>query len=401
MASMKKIGKSYRITVELGKDSKGKRQRKYITIKDKKIASNILAHYNAEEKFGGFVTPNKKKFKDTMEHWLYNHALFNVEILTFVSYYEPMYNYIIPKLGEIYTQQLTVSDLEQYYAYLMNDCGLSANTVKHHHANIHKALKIAKKNKEIISNVADDVELPKVEEYENQVYNSEQLHALFELVADTDLYIPVMIGAYTGLRRSEVVGLQWDDIDFEERVIHVKHAKITVRKKFRKFLKPKHGELTPDGHLLKKPKNKTSYRDVPMCDALYEILWKWRIAQKDLRAKIEQNTLKINLGNKTLKLGKKTVYNEFVCTMLEDGREMKPDFITQCFHRVILNSDLPMIRFHDLRGTLATLLIENDENIKYVSELLGHYDTRTTERYYAKTVKARMQKVGSTIDAVI
>lgn len=385
MASMKKIGKSYRITVELGKDTNGKRQRKYITIKDKKIANNILAHYNSQEKFGGFVTPNKKKFKETMEHWLYNHALFNVEFLTFVSYYEPMYKYIIPKLGDIYTQQLTVSDLEQYYAYLMNDCGLSANTVKHHHANIHKALKIAKKNKEVITNVADDVELPKIDEYENQVYNSEQLHTLFSLVKGKNLFIPIMIGAYTGLRRSEVVGLKWENIDFNERIIHVKHAKIRPRKKFLTYLKPKHGELTQDGNLLKKPKNKTSYRDVPMSEILYEVLWKWRIEQKGLR----------------VKLGDKAIYNDFVCTMREDGREMKPDLITQSFHNLLIKNDLPLIRFHDLRGTLATLLIENDENIKYVSELLGHYDTKTTERYYAKTVKARMQKVATKIDNVI
>lgn len=385
MASMKKIGKSYRITVELGRDTNGKRQRKYITIKDKKMATNILAHYNSQEKFGGFVTPNKKKFKETLEHWLYNHALFNVEFLTFVSYYEPMYKYIIPKLGEIYTQQLTVSDLEQYYAYLMNDCGLSANTVKHHHANIHKALKVAKKNKEVMTNVADDVELPKVDVYEHKVYTSEQLHTLFSLVKGKDLFIPVIIGAYTGLRRSEVVGLQWEDINFKERIIHVKHAKIRPRKKFLKYLKPKHGEMTQDGNLLKKTKNKTSTRDVPMSEVLYEVLWKWRIEQKGLR----------------FKLGKDAIYNDFVCTMLEDGREMKPDLVTQSFHNLLVNNNLPIIRFHDLRGTLATLLIENDENIKYVSELLGHYDTRTTERYYAKTVKARMKKVATKIDDVI
>lgn len=385
MASMKKIGKSYRITVELGRDTTGKRQRKYITIKDKKMATNILAHYNSQEKFGGFVTPNKKKFKETLEHWLYNHALFNVEFSTFVSYYEPMYKYIIPKLGEIYTQQLTVSDLEQYYAYLMNECSLSANTVKHHHANIHKALKVAKKNKEVMTNVADDVELPKVDVYEHKVYTSEQLHTLFSLVKGKDLFIPVIIGAYTGLRRSEVVGLQWEDIDFKERMIHVKHAKIRPREKYLKYLKPKHGEITQDGNLLKKTKNKTSTRDVPMSEVLYEVLWKWRIEQKGLR----------------FKLGKDAIYNEFVCTMLEDGREMKPDLITHSFHNLLVKNNLPIIRFHDLRGTLATLLIENDENIKYVSELLGHYDTRTTERYYAKTVKARMQKVATKIDNVI
>ncbi len=58
---------------------------------------------------------------------------------------------------------------------------------------------------------------------------------------NTDLFIPVIIGAFTGLRRSEVVGLQWKDIDFKEKVIHVKHAKVRLRSKFRKYLKPKHG----------------------------------------------------------------------------------------------------------------------------------------------------------------
>ena len=385
MASIKKIGKSYRITIELGKDNNGKRQRKYVTIKDKKIANSILAHYNSQEKFGGIVTPSKKRFKNTMEEWLYNHALFTTEISTFASYYEPMYKYIIPKLGDIYTQQLTVTDLESYYSYLMNDCELSINTVKHHHANIHKALKIAKKNKDVITNVADDVELPKAEDYENQVYNAEQLHTLFSLIKGKDLYIPVMIGIYTGLRRSEIVGLTWKDIDFKNRIIYVRHAKIRLRKKFLPYLKAKHGELTEEGNLLKKPKNKTSYREVPMSNTLYEILWEWRFKQKWLRIKLKD----------------KAIYNDFVCTMREDGREMKPDYISQSFHNLLVKNNLPLIRFHDLRGTLATLLIENDENIKYVSELLGHYDTRTTERYYAKTVPARMQQVANKIDSVI
>lgn len=187
------------------------------------------------------------------------------------------------------------------------------------------------------------------------------------------------------MRRSEIVGLRWCDIDFKNKVIYVKHAKVTIREKFKEFYKEKHGEITAEGHLLKKPKNKTSYREIPMSETLYNVLWQWYIEQKGLRIKAKD----------------KAVYNDFVCTMREDGREMKPDYITQAFHNLLVKYNLPLIRFHDLRGTLASLLIESDENIKYVSELLGHYDSRTTERYYAKTVKARMQKVGSKIDEVI
>lgn len=119
---------------------------------------------------------------------------------------------------------LTPKHIQDYYTYEMKERGVSANTVIHRHANIHKALKYAVKIGLIDSNPSDRIERPKKEKFVGSIYNQEELEQLFEIVKGDPIELAVILGAFYGLRRSEVVGLKWSAIDFKQKIITIRHT---------------------------------------------------------------------------------------------------------------------------------------------------------------------------------
>lgn len=132
-------------------------------------------------------------------------------------------NYFDERYPHLLLGNLTALQLQQFYNDKFNS-GLSGNSVKHYHANIHKALKYAVKMDMLDVNVADKVELPKIQKFEANFYNKDELEQLFEVFKGDRLELVVHIAAYYGLRKSEIIGLKWDSVNFEEK-------KLTVRRK--------------------------------------------------------------------------------------------------------------------------------------------------------------------------
>ena len=147
---------------------------------------------------------------------------------------------------------------------------VSANTVKHRHANIHKAFAYAYKTDLIQSNPADKVELPKIEKYSGQFYNQKQIENLIRVVKGDPIEFGVITASFYGLRRSEVLGLKWDAIDFENKTITIRH---TVH------------EVTIDGKTRivasDTTKTKSSYRSLPLVKPFEEILLKMKREQEE------------------------------------------------------------------------------------------------------------------------
>ena len=127
------------------------------------------------------------------------------------------------KNTKITLQNIKPKHIQEFYQYLLDD-GLSGNTVKHYHANIRKALQYAMKTDIILSNPADKVDLPKIEEYKPKFYTSDEVKILLNEVIGTKLEIPVMIDCFYGFRRSEVIGLKWSAVDFENDTITIDHT---------------------------------------------------------------------------------------------------------------------------------------------------------------------------------
>ena len=233
---------------------------------------------------------------------------------------------------------------------------VSANTVIHRHANIRKALQYALKLGLIGFNPADRVERPKKNKYVATTYNEKELENLFSVVKSKRIEFAVILGAFYGLRRSEIVGIKWDAIDFERKTFTIKH---TVT------------EVMLDGKVTmidkERTKTKSSYRTLPLVKPFEELL---------LRMKAEQEINRRVCGSAYSRKYLDYIY------VNELGELVRPNFITQNFAIVLANNKLKKIRFHDLRHSCASLLYAHGVSLKEIQEWLGHSDISTTSNIY-------------------
>lgn len=212
----------------------------------------------------------------------------------------------------------------------MLDNGLTANTVKHRHANIRKALQYAYVTDLIPNNPATKVELPKIEKYVGHYYNATQLGQAFKIFKGDPAEFGVITAAFYGLRRGEVVGLKWDAIDFEQKTITIRH---TVT------------ETTVDGKsrliLADSTKTKSSFRTLPLVEPFEQFL---------LKMKAEQEQNRKLCGSCYSK-----DYLDYIYVN-EIGELVKPGYLTAHVPAVLEQHNMPRIRFHDLRHSCASLL---------------------------------------------
>lgn len=270
---------------------------------------------------------------------------------------------------KITLQNIKPKHIQDFYQYLLDD-GLSGNTVKHYHANIRKALQYAMKTDIIPSNPADKVDLPKIEEYNPNFYTSDEVKTLLNEVIGTKLEIPVMIDCFYGFRRSEVIGLKWSAIDFENKTITINHT-----------ITQSNGKLI----IRDKTKTKSSKRTLPLEPIVESFLL-------ELKEKQEKN--KELCGNS---------YNqewlEYICVDV-CGNLIRPDYVTETFLKLLKKKNLKQIRFHDLRHTCASILLKNGANMKEIQAWLGHSNYNTTANLYAHLDTSSVNDVGKVITNV-
>ena len=252
-------------------------------------------------------------------------------------------------------KQLRPTDIQVFYMEQLKR--VKANSVIHYHANIHKALKYAVKIDLLDSNPADKVERPKKNPFMGSFYDSDEVEKLFEAAKGTVLEIPVFLGAFYGLRRSEVLGLKWSAIDFQNNTITVKHSVTSCN------LDGKHIQVAQDT-----TKTKSSLRILPLVPAFREKLLEVRDHQKECKR------LCGKCYNKQ--------YQEYICVD-EMGNLISPHYLTSAFPKLLEKNGLRRIRFHDLRHSCASLLLANGVPMKQIQEWLGHSDFSTTANVYA------------------
>ena len=239
--------------------------------------------------------------------------------------------------------------MDQYYAYLQNQ-GLSANTAIHHHANIHKALKDAVRLDLVSRNVADLVERPVKVNYTPNHYSADEANELLEKLHGHWLWLPVLLSLFYGLRRSEVLGLQWRSIDFTNGTILIQHARIHQETNGQ--------EVSVGRDILKR---KSSYRTLPMTKEIKSAFMSERERQ---------------LRNKQLKP------EDYVC-LTSEGEPISPNNYSQAFKKFLRDHGLREVRLHDLRHTCAAVLIQNRTPLIEVQQWLGHSTLETTANLYA------------------
>ena len=340
-------------------DSAGKRKPKWIstglTIKgNKKRAEQMLME--ERRKYANAKTGDDVLFEDFMEQWL-EIVKSTVSITTYSSYVNAVKSIIAPyfRKKKILLRDLQAHDIQMFYQEQLQR--VKASSVIHYHANIHKALKYAVKNDMIPSNPADKVERPKQDKFYGNFYDRDELNKLFEAVAGTKLELPVLLGAFYGLRRSEIVGLKWSAIDFEQNTITISHTVTSCNLDGKCVIVAK--DTT---------KTKSSRRTLPLVPYFHEKL---------LAVKAQQER-----NQKLCGRSYNREFLEYIC--VDDiGDRFKPNYITSQFPKLLERNGFRKIRFHDLRHSCASLLLASGVPMKHIQEWLGHSDFSTTANIYA------------------
>ena len=259
-------------------------------------------------------------------------------------------------------RRYTLQDLERHPKYIqefyqsMLNSGLSPSTVIRRHANVRKCLQYAFQIGLIKSNPADRVEKPRKIKYEATIYNKEELDMLFKAVKGDPLGLAVIVGAFYGLRRSEVVGLKWNAIDFEKKTISIRHTVV-------QFTMGGQSQIVYKDST----KTKSSCRTLPLVPP-FELLLRQLKAEQSANQKV--------CGNCYCQDYLEYIYVDAM------GHLIKPNFITQHFEILLKKNNLKKIRFHDLRHSCASLLYANGVALKDIQEWLGHSDIGTTSNIY-------------------
>lgn len=351
------------------RDENGKRKTPWISTNlpvkgNKKRAENFMMDVRRN-----FVPPNVQRieereamqkgdilFTDFLLKWL-RVAKSTVKLTTYASYEMMATKIIIPyfQMLNIKLKELTTEDIQEFYSAQLER--VSANTVIHYHAVIHRALKYAVKIKTIQSNPAVNVERPRKEKFIGSFYDKKEINTLFDIIQGHPLEVAIKLAAFYGLRREEIIGLKWTAIDFENNTLTIQHTVTECN------LDGKHIEVASDT-----AKTDSSLRTMPLVTNFREML----LAKKE-----KQEHYRKLCGRSYCK-----EYLDYIFVN-EMGERWKPRYLSDGFKRILEQNGLRRIRFHDLRHTCASLLLANNVPMKKIQEWLGHSDFSTTANIYA------------------
>ena len=274
-----------------------------------------------------------------------------------------------PQIGGIPLADLTSLDLQRFYKHLLDGGrvdrieakkkpkGLAPKTVRNIHQMIGSAYNLAMEQKLVSKNPTQGCALPKVEHKEMRTLTADQLSAFFREARDSGVYELYYLDLATGLRRGELLGLKWTDIDLDRGVLKIQRA-----------------ISRQNGKVMEAPlKTKNAYRTLPLSADAIDVL------------KAQKN-----------KVGS----SEWVFPS-PTGCPMSPDSVLHMLQRVLKRAGLPRIRFHDLRHTFATMALQNGVDVKTVSSMLGHYSAGFTLDTYAHVTTDAQMKAAQTMGSIL
>ena len=251
---------------------------------------------------------------------------------------------------------LTPKLIEDFIEYMAMEklCGTTQND---YIRLLNMCLIYATKKDHILKNPMDKVDRPRKSKSKAQFYTKQEAEKLLEAARDTEIYIPVLLAIFYGLRRSEACGLLWDSIDWENDQIRIEH------KAYRDELKPGAPIIITEDM-----KTESSRRTLPLIPYVRDELLRHKEKQKQYR--------------KAFRDGYNQKWKDCVCVD-SIGNLISPDRLTQAFSALLKKNGLRHIRFHDLRHSCASFLVANGIPIKQVQLYMGHSNYSTTADIYA------------------
>ena len=304
-----------------------------------------------------------------MEVWFQDYAKIKVRPSSHQTYQGYIHNHIRPNIGDIPLEKLTSLDLQKFYKKLLTQGrvnrveargqpkGLSAKTVRNIHQILSSALKLAQEQRLIRTNPAEGCALPRVEHQEMKTLTTVQLASFFREARESGVFELYYLELATGLRRGELLGLKWEDVDLQRGDLRVRRQVSRI-----------------NGEVVEAPlKTKNAYRTLPLAEDTVSVL-------REQRRKVGNSPWVFPSPN---------------------GGPISPDSVLHMLHRVLKRAGLPKVRFHDLRHTFATLALQNGVDVKTVSGMLGHFSAGFTLDTYAHITSAAQRQAAQTMGSVL
>lgn len=314
-------------------------------------------------------------FSDWIKVWL-ERIRYSLSDNTYFSYRQTIHNVICPYFA---SKGFRLYELEDYhiadfYAYRMKNDGVSASTIRHYHANIRKALSYAVNHKIIKSNPAKYVELPRLLPHKANYYESDTLKRLLSYIKGDDMEVVIYLAAWFGLRRGEIAGLRWCDVDFNKRVISITG---TMQDKGESGSKLKNLRYVP------RTKSSASLRELAMPNSAVEFLLRLKREQDERKKKISYNHL----------------WDDFICVR-PNGDIIPLEYMSRRVPVLTELAGLPRLRLHELRHTNISLLLERGANIKELQVWAGHSTEKMTADVYSHVSRKAMVKLADMLDDI-
>lgn len=335
---------------------------------NKKEAERILAETIAQINNGSFYQPPKTTFKEYGEKWLQDYAMGAVKESTFRAYHSIIQNNVNPALGHYPISKITPSMIQNYFADILR-IKRSAKTANNHLTLLKTMFKHARRWGYIRVNPAEDIDKAREEHQEMDYLQPDEIRLLLDN-SDEPWRTIFMTAIFTGMRRGELLGLQWGDIDWQSNQIRVRRS-LFWQTHFEKSAR--HREARP---VFGAPKSKRSVRSIIMSPQL-------------------RKALEIHRINAPV-----SPFDLVFCN--KSGNPIDPDnMVHREFHPALIRAGLRKIRFHDLRHTYTSLLIAQDANAKFIQSQLGHASVQTTFDRYGHLLPLKRDEVGLMLDATV
>lgn len=368
--SLRQRGKdTWELTVDLGRDpASGRRRRLFETVKGKRKAQTRLHELISNAQAGYSLRAERITLGEYLDLWLSGYVAQNTRPRTAEGYRSKLRLHIIPSLGKTPLRSLEPLAIQGLYDRLL-DKSLSPTSVAQIHRILREAMETAVTQEYIARNPCNAVTPPRPERKTMRWLNAKELQRVLEAAIATPYYAAIYTSLFTGLRRSEVLGLRVRDIDLVLGQVHVVQALQYV---------------TGQGVAFSEPKSDNSRRTVALTPSNAMVL---RDHLSKLRADMEM------LGN--------TMTDNTLGFSWADGRPMLPSALTHNWIRIVRKIGLTGVRLHDARHTHATLMLSQNVHPKIVQERLGHSSVSFTLDRYSHAVPGLQSAAALGFDQVV
>lgn len=336
----------------------GKKKQKWLTARTKHELQdkvNAVIHFVNS---GGIYPDSKATVGEVLSNWMVNSRP-NLSPRTSEGYQSIIEYHLIPAVGNVRLKSLKPENLQRYYSSKLKS-GLSSSTVRHHAMLLHKVLADSVKHGILPRNPADALTLPKMQHTEMHILDQTQLEQVLESALDTPYFTLFHVDAFTGLRQSELLALQWNDVDLVETHLSVKRAVHHLR----------------DGNFVfREPKTVSSKRIIALDPITCLVLRRWLDAEMML-------CIQTGVPFK----------NDRLVFCKWDGQPLIGLTVTKAWRRLTNRLSIKNIRFHDIRHTHASLLLKQGMPVKDVAVRLGHASPATLLNIYAHALPGTEQE---------